>query len=378
MWTITYVEIDDLQPDMLIAKEIRDKKNWLLLRTGIRLTSNHIEHLRRKGITGAYIGQEHKRVPLHEDEPTLQCRVHIQRAVNDYHKQCEGLQIAFPPLLFDTLADILFSQVLSNPAAVMLAMEMLHWHKTLFQHSVNTSLLAMLTAQKQSMALADCQRLGLGMFFHDYGNLLLPREVFEKNTGLTLEEKEVVRQHSQLGYETVTTMGVLDEDTAKIVLSHHERLDGSGYPSGLTAKDLSPLVRIAAVVEVYDSMTSPRLYGRPIQPEQAIKTILQGVGMLYAKEATFSLAQCVPVYPVGHAVCLNTGECGLVASVEMGSAMRPIVRIYYSAEGRRIPPYELNMSTVTDKWIAKAASTIDEIKPQPADTSAALLQRLSS
>jgi len=363
MWTITFLGIDELKPDMLVAKEIRDKNNWLLLRTGIRITASQIEYLRKKGVEGAHIGQEQRRVPLKEDEPTYQCRIHIQRAVNDYQKLCEGQQLSFPTMFFETLSDIILSQVLSHPGAVMMGLEMLQWHKTLFQHSVNTAILAVLAARKQGLDLADCQRLALGMFLHDYGNLQLPRDIFEKSTSLTLEEKEIACNHPRLGYEALAMMGILDEETAQIVLSHHERVDGSGYPSGLNSSELSPLVRIASVAEAYDAMISPGLYGRQLQPEQAIKQILQRVGTHYDKEAVFSLAQCIPVYPVGNAVCLNTGECGLVSVIEIGSTMRPRVRVYYSAEGRRIPPYEVNMSVVTDKWIVKTANTIEEIKP---------------
>lgn len=375
MWTITFVGIDDLKPDMLVAKEVRDKNNWLLLRTGIRLTATQIEYLRKKGVEGVSIGEERKRTPLKEDAPTLQCRVHVQRAVHEYQKQCEGQRLSFAPLLFEALSDILVSQLLLRPGAVMAALEMFDWHKTLFQHSVNTAVLAMLAARKQGFDLADCQKLALGMFFHDFGSLQLPREIFEKTSPLTPEEKEIVRNHPRLGYEELTLRGVLDEDAAQVVLSHHERFDGSGYPFGYSEGDLSPLTRIAMVVEVYDSMVSPRLYGRPVQPEQAIKNILQNVGTLYDRSAALSLAQSVPVYPVGNAVCLNTGECGLVSEVEIGSAMRPKIRVYYSAEGRRISPYEVNTSVDTDKWVSKAASTIDEVKPSPSDVPAALLQR---
>ncbi len=377
MWTITFIGIDELQPDMLVAKEIRDSKNWLLLRTGIRLTPSHIENLHKKGIEGAYIGQEHKRVLFKEDEPTLQCRVHIQKAINDYQKQCDGQRLSYAPMLFDTLSDILLDQILPNSGAVMAALEMLEWHKTLFQHSVNSALLATLAAQNQGLVLADCQKLALGMFFHDYGNLHLPRDIFEKTTSLTPEEIEVVRNHPRLGYEALTMLGALDEESAQIVLSHHERLDGSGYPYGVSGEDVNPLVRIAAVVEVYDSMVSPRLYGRPIQPEQAMKTLLHKAGTLYDRAAVFSLAQSVPIYAVGNAVCLNTGECGLVSGVEIGSAMRPRVRVYYSAEGRRISPYEVNLGDVTNKWVVKSANAIDEVKPSVTENSAVALQRLA-
>lgn len=374
-WTIKYLSTDELEPGMLVAKEIRDGRQWLLLRSGLRLTAAQIALLRQKEVQGIYVGFEEKPEYRPSSAPEVQCQAALQKALQEFQKQYASYQIALEPSLFHQAASILVLQVLQNMPVLTTALEMLQWGRSLFQHSVNTAMLSLFVAQRLGLNDTECQQMALGMFFHDYGNLKLPKEIFEKPTGLSEEERDVVRKHVVMGYDYLTRFGILDADSAEIVLYHHERLNGTGYPRGLAHNELSFMVRIAAVVEVFDAMVSPGMYGRPVPPEQAIRQILQQAGTLYDSDAACNLAPFVPIYPVGHSIILNTGECGMVAESVLGNTMRPRVRIYYSAEGRRVPPYEVDLIAEGDKYIARSATSMQEVKEKHSTEPFALMLR---
>jgi HD-GYP domain-containing protein (c-di-GMP phosphodiesterase class II) len=347
---------------MLVAKEIRDTRQWLLLRSGIRLTASQIQLLKQKEVEGIHVGFEQKVEHKPSFAPEVQCQAALQKCLQEFQKQYTGQQIQVEPGLFHGAAEVLLREVLQNPATITTALEMYQWNKQLFQHAVNTAMLAVFVAQRLGLEQGECHTMALGMFFHDFGNTRLPKEIYEKPAGLSNEEREVIKRHVTVGYEFLTGYGIIDEAAGQIVLHHHERLDGSGYPHGLASNALSFEMRIAAVVEVFDAMVSPGTYGRPVPPEQAIRQILQQAGTLYDSDVACNLAAFVPIYPVGHSIILNTGECGMVAESVLGGTLRPTVRIYYAADGRRVPPFEVDLQQVMDKYIARSASSMQEVK----------------
>lgn len=374
-WTIKYMPTEMLEPGMLVAKEIRDARQWLLLRSGLRLTASQITLLHQKEVAGIYIGFEEKPEFRPTSVPEVQCQAALQKALQEFHKQYTASHIGIEHSLFQQAAEVLTAQVLQNMVVLTTALEMSQWSKTLFQHSVNTAMLALFVAQRLGLNDTECQNMALGMFFHDYGNLKLPKDVFEKPASVSEEERDIMRKHVVLGYDYLTRFGILETEAAEIVLYHHERLNGTGYPKGLAHNELSFEVRIAAVIEVFDALISPGIWGRPIPPEQAIRQILQQAGTLYDSDVACNLVPFVPIYPVGHSIMLNTGECGMVAESILGNTMRPTVRIYYSAEGRRVPPYEVDLIATGDKYIYRSATSMQEVKEKHSPEPFALMLR---
>ena len=98
----------------------------------------------------------------------------------------------------------------------------------------------------------------------------------EKQGRLSEEERALIQQHSRLGFQHTLRSDALSPMAAYVILRHHERMDGTGYPDRLPGSELHPLARIAAVAEAFDAMTSLRSYGRPMMPDQAIRKIRPG------------------------------------------------------------------------------------------------------
>lgn len=105
-------------------------------------------------------------------------------------------------------------------------------------------------------------------YFHDVGKIKLPDEIVFKQDFLTDDEYKVIQKHTEYGRDIVKGMGLVEE--AEIVIQHHERLDGSGYPNGLKGDEFNGLAQIIAVADVYDAIIAERPYKEALTPEQAL------------------------------------------------------------------------------------------------------------
>ena len=144
-------------------------------------------------------------------------------------------------------------------------------------HSINVGLfglgLAKLLGRKgQSF---DLQALGLAFFFHDIGKMRIDQNILNKPGPLTDKELEEVHQHSRLGMEMMEELGLLTPEARSVVLEHHERYDGSGYPQGLSREEIHPYARICAVVDVFDALTSDRPYRSRMQAVPALRLMTE-------------------------------------------------------------------------------------------------------
>ena len=128
---------------------------------------------------------------------------------------------------------------------------------------------------------AQLVRIGLGGMLHDVGKSQVPKAILLKPGKLTQREFEKIKAHPLLGLRTVRQFNTVSLVTASIIRSHHERLDGSGYPDGLGANDLSQVVRLAAIADVYDALTTDRCYAPARKPAEALKMMLTQTGLQF-------------------------------------------------------------------------------------------------
>ena len=143
-----------------------------------------------------------------------------------------------------------------------------------YEHSVNVALISVMIAIELNMDNRSLYNLTLGGLLHDVGKLLVPMTIIQKNTSLSAAEMNLVKKHSELGMSLLAGCG-LSSDCMAVVLQHHERLDGSGYPYGLKADEIHPLAKIAMIADVLDAITSYRPYRPARSISEAILQIKQ-------------------------------------------------------------------------------------------------------
>ena len=151
-------------------------------------------------------------------------------------------------------------------------------------HERRVAELTMATAARMGIAGRDLESLRLAALIHDVGKISVPAEILSKPGRLTTTEFELIKEHAQAGHDVLQPIA-FESPVASMVLQHHERLDGSGYPSGLRGDDILREARVLAVADVYEAMTAHRPYRPGLPKEDAIAELRSGAGVLYDAEA---------------------------------------------------------------------------------------------
>ncbi len=161
------------------------------------------------------------------------------------------------------------------------------------RHSENVEHITRVISKELNLSKEDCDTLRLCSIIHDVGKISVPREILDKNGTLTEAEYLDVKQHVEKGYRIVATYPHLTKH-AEIILHHHERLDGEGYPQGLSGEDIPLLSRIITVADAYDAMTAERPYKKPIKKEDAIKELRRCSGTQFDPEVVEAIIRVIP------------------------------------------------------------------------------------
>lgn len=196
-----------------------------------------------------------------------------------------------------------------------------------FNHSLNVSVIATLLGQWLGLTGDVLNRLALAGLLHDIGKARVPASILAKPGTLTAAEMTEMRKHSIYSYQLLGSIPGLHADVGQGVLQHHEREDGRGYPLGLRDGQIHLFGKIIAVADIYDAMTSDRVYRRHVSPYHVAELIAEdSFGKLDTKVAQTFLANIANSF-TGNVVRLSTGETGEVVYINPQHPTRPIVRI---------------------------------------------------
>ena len=160
-------------------------------------------------------------------------------------------------------------------------------------HSIRTALLAMGLAIELGLKESEITEVGVGALLHDIGKLFLPREILDKPCKLSEFEFEVIKSHSEIGFQVLRNENWLPGLCIEIVHNHHERLDGSGYPNHLSGDEIHRYERIVGVADVFDAMTSKRNYREALSYELAFQEIKKESPLLLDRQIVFVLGELI-------------------------------------------------------------------------------------
>lgn len=204
-------------------------------------------------------------------------------------------------------------------------------------HCVNVCVLALAFGRHLGLPREELEILGLGALLHDIGKMQTPDEILNKPGALTPDEFEVMKRHPQEGYELMRATGRVPEAALAIIRHHHERIGGHGYPSGMSGEAIPLNVMITALADVYDALTSDRVYHDAMSADQALRIIYRGAEQDYGQEMVEEFIRCLGIYPVGSVVELDSGAIGVVIASDRRARLRPVVALIRTAAGE---PYD--------------------------------------
>jgi len=195
-----------------------------------------------------------------------------------------------------------------------------------FEHSINVTVLAILMGNYLDYNRKKLVKIGTGSILHDIGKSMVPDDILNKKGRLTEEEYEIIKDHTRLGYDYIKEKHSSISPVSRIViLSHHERLDGSGYPRGLKSDEIHEFAKIAAIVDVFDALTSDRIYRDRYTIPQALDYITSNSYTFFDKRLVKIFLRYISVYPNGTQVVLNNGKKAVIKKQNENYPSRPVV-----------------------------------------------------
>jgi len=255
------------------------------------------------------------------------------------------------------------SSLLRNSQALLTLINLKRYGEKLFLHSFSVMTLALTIAIKDGVAEEELRSLGLAALLHDIGWAQLPLNLFGKAKQYTDNEIKVVRQHLMLSNVIISQSNDIDELTKELIMLHHERSDGSGYPASKTEKEIPALAKILILADYFDE-TVHGLLDRPgVIAAEALKlfykeSVQNKLDKLYVE----MLIKLLGIYPLCSIVELNTKEKAIVIEVNRDKPLAPIVKILYSSDGSVLePPMEIDLQKDNnDRQIKNLITDIDE------------------
>jgi putative nucleotidyltransferase with HDIG domain len=225
-----------------------------------------------------------------------------------------------------------------------------------YTHCVNVSVLSVMFARGMGALQNQLHAIGMGGLFHDLGKSLIPLHILNAPRRLTEPEFQVMQSHPTLGYEQLRKITDVPPEVLQIVIEHHEKHNGEGYPRKLPGAAISFAGKIAAIVDVYDALTSRRVYKEPM-------SLSKSLGILYSMRAkdlhpeyVEHFIRLLGVYPIGSAVELEDGTRAVVAGVNHGKPLLPTVRMVKDKAGHSLALKEVNLAEQGTPAVAKSIS----------------------
>lgn len=257
------------------------------------------------------------------------------------------------------LVEDIISSVTRNSDALVGLSKLRVFDEYTFTHSVNVAVLTVVFGRFLGKTDDELKALGMAGLFHDIGKQLIPDAVLNKPGKLTDEEFIVMKQHPLLGfkhlYEQAGAKKNVETVVVRGIVEHHEKYNGTGYPRGLTGSAISEVGRIIAVADVYDALSSRRVYKAPMAPHKALGLMYSMRGKEFYPGYVERFIKCLGIYPVGTTVLLNTGHVAVVSASNPKAPMQPTVVVVRGPSGRLSPRY-LDLS---DQLELRIESTVD-------------------
>jgi HD-GYP domain-containing protein (c-di-GMP phosphodiesterase class II) len=222
--------------------------------------------------------------------------------------------------------------ILHNPDAMLWIAKIRDRDQYTSDHSLNVGLLAISFGRYLGASEEDLNRLGLVGMLHDVGKMYTPLEVLNKEGPLDAEEMSIMQRHTKHGRDILISHRGVCSSAVDVALSHHEALDGSGYPRKVKAAGISDLTRIITLCDVYDAITSDRVYKKGKPALEALRFIYNSRGRRFDERLTEHFVKCFGVYPPGTIVALYTGEVGIVINTNHQHRHLPRVLVVLDSE----------------------------------------------
>lgn len=311
-----------------------------------------------------------------ELKAALNIRNKVKSVITSIHSQIEQNR-PIPVEDITPLVDETMKSLERNNQALMSLVHLSRTAQKIADHCFSTFCLVLNIAVERGLKPAEQEVLGIAALLHDAGWSKLPTNLVGKRTSYTETEKKLLSAHPVIAVKLVPLTDIT-KCSARLLLEHHERCDGSGYPNGLSGEEIHPLSKIIAVADHYDEIVH-QLQDKPgMLPNKALRVLyMEAEKGVFDMDVVASLISLLGIYPVTTAIQLNTGERGLVIDVKRDAHLKPVIKIIYDKSKRALPrPIEVDLNSQPSEGEQRSIESIIDPKNSSDDPERRLVMEL--
>ncbi len=245
----------------------------------------------------------------------------------------------------ERIVDRMTASVLNNKDALVSLLRIKDKDEYTYTHCVAVSALCISFSERLGYDPKQIKAVGIGGLLHDIGKVKIPNEILKKPGPLTEREFEIMKKHVYHGHCMLQDATRIEQGSVCVTTHHHERLDGTGYPAGLKGDEISSFGQLAAIVDIYDALTSERCYKHSMPPTEALKKIFEWSSAYLNRDLAEQFIAHLGIYPIGAVVRLESGVIGVVVDRGENGLLYPTVRAVFDTKAnKRVDPFDINLS----------------------------------
>jgi len=357
------VLINDLKLGMYVL-DIKEKRSDIKIRTrGLVKSQNIITQLKKQGVISLFIRADsintvapsqitppktltvtnqttHAIKAAHEYNSITE---ELTQSANIYGHATETIQNLFSDINSNTqlntqaisaLATDITESIMRNEYAISILTRLRDKATYQWEHAVNTAVLMSGFSLFLGMNKQVSTQIATGALLHDIGIAKVPKAIVNKVGKLTKNERRIMHKHVLWGHNICVSGGLNNKITTDMLMNHHERLDGSGYPKGLANTQLSTLARITAIIDVYDAMTGHKYYKQGIEPISALRYLITH-NQKFDRTLVQQFIRYIGVHPVGSVVKLSNNKLAVITQGNRSKPLQPTAMVFYDTKHER-------------------------------------------
>lgn len=357
-YNMKQIDIKKIMGNEVLAKDVCMNNGTIIMPSGTIVYKEYVPRLVELGVSSLFIQEEDSEYEKVNDNTIeqkiqLQCRTTVRTTLEKY-SYCGNVELSE----IAKVADDIMKDILTEPEVIYNVSLVREKSDSTYSHSINVSALSVLIALKMKLPKHRVRDIAVGALLHDIGIVFLPLGGYSnKYQEWTEKQKKDFKKHVIIGYSMIEKETWLSPAAKEIVLSHHEKIDGSGYPMRLKSERMKIGTKIVSVCDEFDSAVYGN-FAEKLKVHTVIDYIVSQAGIKFDFDVVESFIASVAAYPLGTKVLTSTGEIGIVIRQNIKVPTRPVIRMIADKDGKA---YTQNVERdLTEELTLFISDTIDE------------------